>query len=295
MKKRSSFVTGLLPLILSMVIFGTIGLFRRGLPLPSAFVAFTRGVCGSLFLLFLSLFRREKVAWRTIRTHWLPLFLSGALIGFNWIFLFEAYRYTTVATATLCYYMAPVFVILAAPFVLKEPLTWRKAACVAVALLGMVAVSGVFGEGGITASGGRGILFGVAAAVLYACVTLINKHLSGVGAFDRATAQLAVAGIVVLPYSLLTEDWGTFTFSGQTVVLLLTLGILHTGLAYALYFAAVERVSASGLSLFGYIDPITAVLLSAVFLSEPMDVPTVIGTVLILGAALFSEFPPKKT
>ena len=56
----------------------------------------------------------------------LLLILSGALIGFNWILLFEAYNYTTVATATLCYYMQPTIVILLSPLFFRERLTAKK-------------------------------------------------------------------------------------------------------------------------------------------------------------------------
>ena len=149
-------------LTLSMVIFGTIGVFRRYIPLPSSLVAMTRGLIGMLFLLLVMLLRRRGMNRAAVRRKFAMLCLSGAAIGVNWIFLFEAYNYTSVATATLCYYLAPMFVILASPLVLREKLTLRKLACVSAALLGMVFVSGV-----LEASGGaglKGVLLGLGAA-----------------------------------------------------------------------------------------------------------------------------------
>lgn len=114
--------------ILAMSIFGTIGIFRRYIPLPSSVLALARGTIGTIFLLFLLLvIKRQRLSAEAISRNFKFLVISGALIGFNWILLFEAYQYTTVATATLCYYMAPVLVIMASPFFFQEKLTPCKA------------------------------------------------------------------------------------------------------------------------------------------------------------------------
>lgn len=118
-------------LTVSMVLFGTIGIFRRSIPLPSGLLACLRGVIGGGFLLLLPVLRRKKPDFAAIKKNLLPLLLSGAALGMNWVLLFEAYNYTTVATATLCYYVAPVLVLLAAPMLLKERLTLRKGLCAA--------------------------------------------------------------------------------------------------------------------------------------------------------------------
>ena len=180
-------------IILSMLIFGTIGIFVRHIPLPSSVIALVRGVVGTLFLLIFSRFRKTPVSREAIRRNLKVLILSGIAIGFNWILLFEAYRYTTVATATLCYYLAPVFVILVSPLLFKEALTLRKLCCIAAALIGMVFVSGVL-ETDFSGSGEfLGIVFGVGAAVLYASVVLMNKMLADIQVFDRTIVQLAAA------------------------------------------------------------------------------------------------------
>ena len=119
------------------------------------------------------------------------------MMSFNWITLFEAYRYTTVATATLCYYTAPIFVTLASPLLLKERLTARKLFCVCLALAGMVFVSGVPQSGLPGPSEARGILLALCSAALYAGVILLNKYLSDVPAYDRTVLQLAAAAVVM--------------------------------------------------------------------------------------------------
>lgn len=293
MHQSSVFSNALLRYTLAMFIFGTIGIFVRHVALPSSVIALVRGSIGMLFLLMVVLFSRQKISGTAIRQNLLPLCLSGAFIGFNWIFLFEAYRYTTVATATLCYYLAPVFVILAAPFFLKEKLTVKKLLCVTAALIGMVFVSGVLQTGIPAPDEMKGIFFGIAAALLYASVVICNKFIHDISSYDMTIMQLGIAAFVLLPYTLITEDIGSLQFTLPTVMLLLFVSIVHTGIAYALYFSAMQGLSSHTIAIFSYVDPIVAIVLSALLLSEPMGVSGVIGAVLILGSTLISGLPDK--
>ena len=276
-------------LIASMCIFGTIGIVRKYIPYSSSFVALVRGVIGTAFLLMVLLISKQTPDRSALGRNGKWLLLSGAAIGFNWIFLFEAYNYTTVATATLCYYLAPILVILASPIVLKERLTPKKAFCAAVALSGMVLVSGVAESGFGGVGEWKGILFGLAAAVLYASVMLMNQKLTGIGAYDKTIAQLAVASLVLVPYVLLTEDLNAMEFTALPVVLLIVAGVVHTGIAYWMYFGSMGSLKAQTVALFSYIDPILAIVLSMLVLKEPMTLSAVIGAVMILGAAFVSE------
>ena len=114
-----------LALIAAMTVFGTIGIIRRLIPLPSGAVALTRAVIGALFLVAFLLVRRQKPSGSAIRRNLVPLGVSGVFLGFNWVLLFEAYKYTSVAVATLSYYMAPILLVLAAPLFLGERLTLK--------------------------------------------------------------------------------------------------------------------------------------------------------------------------
>ncbi len=283
--------TARLQLISSMVIFGTIGLFVHYIPLPSSVIACARGLIGALFLLLVMVLRHKRPDVGALRKNALLLLFSGAALGFNWILLFEAYRYTTVATATLCYYLAPMFVLLASPIVLKERLTVRKVVCVLVALFGMVFVSGVANTGIPAPSELLGILLGVAAAILYACIVLMNKCMKGVSGNDRTVTQLGLSFIIVLPYILLTEDMALLQITPVSLGLLIFVGIVHTGIAYALYFGSLDKLSAHTAAIFSYIDPIVAILLSALLLKEQLGWTGVVGAVLILGSAFISELP----
>lgn len=285
-----------LELIASMFIFGTIGIFVRHIPLPSSMIALARGFVGAFFVLLFVYLKKSKLDKAAIKKNFVMLALSGAFIGINWILLFESYNYTTVATATICYYMEPIFVILASPFLLKEKLTAKKAICAAVALLGMVFVSGVLHTGIPALSEAKGILYGLGAACFYATVVLMNKKITEINAYDKTIMQLGMGAIVLSPYVMLTQDFGTAALSMTPALwaLLLFVGLVHTGVAYALYFDAMKDLKAQTIAIFSYIDPIVAILLSALLLKESMGLYGIIGAVLVLGSTFISEMPEKE-
>ena len=274
----------------SMVIFGSIGVFRRYIPLSSAFVAFSRGFLGGLFIFAFMKLSGKKTGEKPTARQFMWLAFSGAVIGFNWILLFEAYNYTTVAVATLCYYMQPTIVVLLSPFVFNEKLTPKKAVCAGIAISGMILVSGVAGGAGLQSGNIRGILAGLGAAVLYASVIIMNKKISGIDAYRRTIIQLLTAGIVMIPYLLLTKGFSSVgAFGSMTIILLLTTGIVHTGIAYLLYFAGMDGLRVQSVAILSYIDPVAALLFSVLFLKEPFSINGVIGAVLIIGSAIASE------
>jgi len=278
-----------LRLIFAMTAFGTLGLFIRVIPLPSSMIALVRGAVGSGFLLLVCALRRTMPDKAAIRRNLKFLLPCGIAMGFNWILLFEAYRYTTVAVATLCYYLSPVIILLLSPLLLKEKLTGLKAGCIAAALVGMFLVSGVV-QGGVGSTGFTGILLGLGAAVLYAFIVLLSKQLTDIRAFDTTIMELSISAVVMLVYNFITVDFTVLLACPPVgLVSLAVVAIFHTGVCYALYFGALPLLSAQTAALFSYIDPVVAILLSALFLHEPMDGLSIIGAVLILGSTLFGE------
>lgn len=275
-----------------MAIFGTIGVIVRNISFPSGFSAMIRGYVGALVILLSIFLSGKRPDLSAIRRNIVPLALSGIFIGVNWILLFESYSYTTVATSTLAYYMAPVFVIIASPFFLREKVGGAKWTCVLVAFLGMALVSEPWRVGDGESAGIVGILLALGAATLYASVTLTNKKLSDISSLDITLVQLFVAALVITPYVFIAEDITAEMFDPLSIALILTLGVLHTGFAYLLYFSSIKDLPAVTVAIFGYVDPIIALLLSALVLSEKMTVFGIVGAALILLATMFSELYP---
>ena len=278
-----------LQLLGAMGIFGTIGIVRYYIPMPAAAVACLRGVIGVAFLLLFMALTRKKIDFKAIGKNALLLCVSGAAIGFNWVLLFEGYRYS-IPVATVCYYMAPVLMILASPMV-GERLSLKKIACVIVALGGMVLVTGLQTDGKIFYA----VLFGLGAAVLYASVILMNKKLDPMAAYDKTLVQLGSAALVLVPYVLLTDGFGLAGLNTTGWILLAVIGIVHTGIAYALYFGAMGSLKTQTVAILSYLDPVLAIILSTLILpNQTMTMWQIAGSVLVLGSALYSELPERQ-
>ncbi len=286
--RRENDRSSILMMVSSMLIFGTIGIFRRNIPLSSAFLAFARGILGGTFIFLFMKARRIKADRPLSRRSLLLLLLTGALIGINWILLFEAYEHTSVAVATLCYYMQPTIVLLASALFFGERLTPKKLICAVTAIAGMILVSGVMGDTPLRASDLQGILSGLGAAVFYSAVVILNKQIAGVNAYLKTTLQLLSAGAVMIPYLLFTEGFSLPDPEPLTLFLLLVVGIVHTGFAYVLYFGSLEGLNLQSAALFSYIDPASALVFSALLLGEPLNAASLAGAVMIIGSAVIS-------
>lgn len=274
----------------AMLIFGTIALFVRNINLTSSEIAVFRGIIGSIFLFGVILFSKEKTSFQAMKKNLPVLTISGLLVGGNWIFLFEAYKYTTVSVATLSYYCAPIFVTILAPIILKEKITLKKFLCVCLAMLGMLCIVGANKNNSLGEYNHfLGITYGLTAAICYAGVILLNKFIKGLGGVETTVSQLALASILLFPYVAFTTGFDFSKMTGVSWIYLGFLGIVHTGIAYVLYFSSLKNLKSNTIAVLSYIDPITAVLISALFLGEKMTVFQIIGGVLILGSTFISE------
>lgn len=286
-------------LIVSMLIFGSMGLFVKPVDLPVSVIALARGAFGLVFLLLAIRLMGRSVSGLAIRRNLAVLAVSGLTLGADWVFLFEAFKRTTIATATVTYYLAPILMVAVSPFILKEKLSPLKVFCIFVALAGLILVSGLLEPSG---RGGdySGVAFALAAAVCYVVFTMLNKILERISALDATLAQIGIAALTIVPYMLLTTDFNRVPApGGSDLALLAALGGLHTCLAFYLYFSSLQELKAQTIAVFSYIEPITAVLLSSLLLREELSLMAIMGAVLIVGSAgvseLFGRSRPVKT
>ena len=170
-----------------------------------------------------------------------------------------------------------------------ERLTAKKLVCAFLAVLGMFLVSGAAGEGIPQGDAFRGILCGLGAAILYASVVIMNKCIRNIDSYLKTILQLASASVCLLPYLAVTGQLSYVKLDSFSLLMLLVVGIVHTGIAYTLYFGSTDGLRAQTIALFSYIDPVSALFISVLFLHEPMGAAGLAGAVLILGAAFAAE------
>ena len=279
-----------LKMLLSMAAFGTLSVFIRHIPLTSAEVALFRAAIALVCLTLFKAVKKEPLKLKGLGGELPLLFLSGGAMGFNWIFLFEAYKYTTVSVATLSYYFAPMLVVALSPVLFRERITRRQLACFIGATLGLALV---VNPGGLSGSDPvKGVLFGLAAAGLYAAVILLNKRITRVSGIDRTLLQFAAAVIVLLPYVLLTTGIRLERMDAVGWLCLLAVGALHSGAAYVLYFSALNALPGQEAAILSYVDPLVAVLISLTVLGEPVAPVQLAGGAMILAFTLANELSP---
>ena len=278
--------------ILAGLSWGLIGLMLKHVTLPSEYVVVCRGLIGAIFIFCFIHFKKSKIDMAAIKKNLLFLFISGVGLGLNWVFLFASYRYTSVAVGTLCNYVGPILVILLSPFLYKDKLTPVKLLCVSMAGFGIVFISGVL-DGGATNTSIIGIIFGLLSACLFVVNVVFTRKVVGVNVYDKAIVQLISSVIASLPYAMLVNRSTALYVDTKTVILVLILGLLQTGVAYCFYFRAMSTLPVHTFSIFGYIEPVVAIMVSALVLHERITIFGILGAVLILGAVFLSEFAPK--
>lgn len=277
-------------MLLSLVIFGTIGLVRRYIPLGSVPLAFLRAALGCLAMVVLMQGKHISFHGKILGQQAPKLLLSGLLLGLDWVFFFEAFNHTTVAIATLCYYMAPVFMLAAAPLVFHEVLRRRKLVCAAITIGGMLLVSGVVGGAPQGGTGDfSGVVYALLGAFFYAAIIVLSKTLTGLDPYEQTAAQLGTAALFLLVYSSFTGQLDFHTMTGLGWGLTVLLGVVHTGLAYGIYFGSLTQVPAQTTAILSYVDPVVAVLLSVFVLQEPITELQLAGVCLVLGGMISGE------
>lgn len=274
-------------MIFSMVIFGTLGVFVRNIPVSSGELALYRAILAALLIAVYLGITKQKVLFANIKKEVPLLLASGVAMGVNWIFLFQAYKYTTVSLATLSYYFAPVIVTVACPFLFKEKLTGKQIICFLMSTAGLVMITGIGKIGSNTDF--IGILWGLGAAFFYAVVILLNKFIKGVEGIHRTFLQFLSAIVILIPYVAVTGGVTLGQLHTVGWINLLIVGLLHTGITYCLYFSALKELPGQKAAILSYIDPLVAVVISVTVLGESMTVWQAVGGLLILGFTLWNE------
>ena len=275
--------------IVSLLIFGSNGVFASHIDMTSAEIVCMRTLIGSLALILVLLVSRTKLDWAVMKREAFKLIAAGICLGVNWALLFEAYKLMSVSIATLTYYLAPIIVLLLSPLLLREKQSARAYIGMCAAVVGLVLAVGL-GDTSVTATG---LIVGLGSAVFYAGLIIFNMKIDGVTGLPLTTIEMVIAACVMLPYVLLTGGYVGFPPDMEGTLYLIFLCLVNTGLACWLYFSSMNRLPARAVALFGYVDPVSALIFSAVFLGDRMGVLQIAGAVLVFAGAAFGQSKPK--
>lgn len=277
-------------IIIAMLIWSTVGLFVKGINLPSLHIVLFRSIIGSTFLILLGLFKKERIDLKGLRANFKILLLSGICLGINWYFLFESYKNTTISNATLSYYLAPVFMIILSIVILKEKITRKKLMWIFIAMIGLFLILKFDDlETIVEYNHLKGVIYGIISAAFYALVVILNKFIKNLSGIIVTLTQLVISAAFLLLVTLISSSVTATTIDNKSLLLLLVVGVIHTGIAMYLYFSSIKDLPGQSIAILSYIDPIFALIFSWIILGEIMNFSQIIGGILILSSAYFSE------
>lgn len=283
-------ISNRLKIIISMLIWGTVGVFVKGINLSSMQIVLFRSIIGSLFLIILGLLIREKINADDLKANLKILIFSGVALGINWVLLFESFKNTTISNATLTYYLAPIFIIVLSVVILKESITPKKLLGIVGAMIGLFLIlkfdnlNDLQGYNHV-----KGILYGIFSAVFYAIMVILNKFIKNLSGLVTTISQLVVSAFILLPFTLFSSSIDIKAIDTKSLILLLIVGIFHTGIALYLYLSSIKDMRGQSIAILSYIDPIFSLIISWAILGEQMNLSQKIGGFLILSSAYFSE------
>ena len=281
--------------LLSLILFGSNGIVASLIDLPSVFIVLARVSLGAAALAAAVLLSRS--ARKNLQTPKHPrqaarLYISGAALGAAWLFLFESYRYIGVSVASLLYYCGPVIVMALSPMVFKTHLTTVKVTGFAAVVLGAFLVVGQgLGEG----IAPLGLFLGGMSAVCYAVMVIFSKKVDKIDGVESSAVQLLGGLSAVVVYMAASAFAGTLSLPSAAqlahlnVAAVACIGLANTGFCCYLYFSSMGSLPVTRVAVCGYLEPLSAVVLSALLLGEPMTFANVLGACLILGGAIWSE------
>jgi len=270
--------------LISVLIYGTIGLFLHFVNASSEFVVLCRGTIGSLFIALVMLIKKQKIDFKAINKNLKLLVLSGICLGLNWVFLFAGYR-RALALTSLCNYTAPIFVVIIMAIFYKEKINNKQIGCIIAAFIGIVLISGIFDSNGVDL---YCLVCGMLAAAGFIGLVLLNRRFADIKDLDKTIIQLAFSALTVLPYVIYNHGFPT-SLDTRSLIIVLMLGIVHTGIAYIFYFSAIDTLPVQEVAVLGYVEPALTVIIGILVLKEPSSIFSVIGAILILLAAVLNE------
>ena len=271
--------------IAALLMFGLNGIVASYIALSSYEIVFTRTLIGSMLLVLIFIATRKKVHFIDNKSHLLYLVISGMAMGISWMFLYEAYRQISVSIASLAYYCGPVIVMLLSPILFKEKITWAKALGFIAVLVGMFCVNKQVWSEGKTA---WGLFCGIMSAIMYALMVIFNKKAKSITGLENSMWQLISSFFTVAIFIGIKQGFA-FHIEPDSIIPILILGLVNTGMGCLLYFSSIGSLPVQTVAICGYLEPLSAVIFSVIFLGETMSVVQTIGAVLILGGAIFGE------
>jgi drug/metabolite transporter (DMT)-like permease len=273
---------GAIEMTVAMAISGTIGWFVVMSGRPVLDVVFWRCVFGAVALLALCAWLGhlwQRISWRQFGF----AVLGGVAIVLNWLLLFGAYKHTSIAIATAIYNTQPFMLLVFGAVMFSERITASAMGWLLLAFGGVVLITLHKPSANYVGGGDYllGIVMALSASFGWAVAAVTTKRLKGVPPQLIALIHVCTGSLMLLPFAELTS----LPRDAPAWSILATLGFVHTGLMYALMYAAVQRLPTHLQGALSFIYPAVAVLTDVVALGHQLHPVQIAGVIVILAAA----------
>jgi len=272
-------------LIAAMIIWGSLGVFALWSGLDASDLAFTRCVIGGILLFFYCMYNRELNTKSLNPKNVFYALISGVFIVFNWVLLFKSFQLASITIGNVSYYLQPIFLIILGVLFLKEQVSLAQCGFILLTTCGVMLTSDLH----LSQIDGNNYLFlgmlaAIGAGLLYSFATLIIKCVDGLSPSLLTLIQLTLGAVILLP----GIDLNHFHhLSHDAWINILLIGVIHTALAYILYYRALKKVNITVIAIISYLDPIVAILSDVVFFNRHLGMLQYLGILLTFIGSYF--------
>lgn len=271
--------------IFALLLFGSNGIWANLIDLNSYEIVLFRTFIGSLFLMFIFFLKKEKLTFYQYKKQFGYLTASGIATGVSWLFLYEAYQEVGVSLASLTYYCGPVIVMVLSPFLFHEKLTKAKSIRFIAVLVGIFLINGTAFHND---KNSWGLFCGSMSAICYSLMVIFHKKVKKITGLENSMLQLFISFVTVAVFVVIKQG-ASIHFPSETIVPMLVLGLVNTGIGCYFYFSSIGHLPVHAVAICGYLEPLSAVLFSVIFLNELLLPIQMIGAILIIGGAICGE------
>jgi len=269
-------------LVTAMIIWGTIGLFAVKSTLAPADIAFYRCLIGALLLLpyciYQGYFKNVSIPLKL-----LLLMSAGSfcVVG-NWILLYLSFQYTSITLSNLCYYIQPIFLLLISYLFFHEKISAIQWIMMCITTLGIIISTN---SNTLNHHYERHEIIGISCALfagfLYSIAILIAKHVHNIPSTMFRMMQLLIGSILLFPFI------HKISITTSIVSSILILGVVHTVIAFLLYYQSVKLLPITTIAVASYIDPIVAILTDVIFFNHKLYAIQLFGIALTFIGSFF--------
>lgn len=251
-------------------------------------LTFLRFFIGGVCLLPFALANRDKLKAKD----YLYFAALGALnVVVSMSCLQAAIFFGKASTAAVIISSNPIFVMIFSVALLGEKMEKKRLAAIGLGIVGLLIIMSRYNSGGDTL---EGIILAIIGMVIFSLYTVLSKMKSeSVSSITMISYSAIFGSLLYIPY-FIASGINPINFPVESILRLLFLGVIVSGIAYYTYIEALKILGAGKGSMVFFLKPPIAIVLAAVFLGEVIKINTIIGTLLILIGMFINFFVGRK-